>query len=237
MTTTTAAAAPDVRTRRSAFAAVMDRPLTSYYIVLGAATFLLVLGLVMVLSASSVTAYAHSGSSFTIFRRQAMWVAFGVPVMWIASRLPVRAYRALSYPALIVAIGLLCLVLVPGIGVSVNGNQNWIDFGGPFRLQPSEAAKLALVLWGADLLTRKQRRLGELKHLLIPLLPVSGVIIGLVLAGGDLGTALILVAILMALLFVAGAPARLFVVLGSFGLRGIAILPLTRASRMPRFGS
>ena len=84
------------------------------------------------------------------------------------------------------------LVLVAVAGTEVNGNRNWLDFGGPFRLQPSELAKLALVLWGADLLARKERLLGQWKHLLVPLLPVGGLILVLVLLGGDLGTAIIL---------------------------------------------
>ena len=65
------------------------------------------------------------------------------------------------------------LVLVPGVGVEVNGNRNWIDFGGPFRLQPAEAAKLALVLWGAEVLARKRDRLDQWRELLVPLLPVT----------------------------------------------------------------
>ena len=174
---------------------LLDRPLADYHLVLGATALLLVLGLVMVLSASSVMAYADSGSSFSIVEKQLMWVAVGVPLMVAASRVPLSLWRRLAYPAMAVAIGLLCLLLVPGVGRSVNGNTNWIDFGGPFRIQPSEAAKFALVLWGADLLARKQRLLDQWRHLLIPLLPVAFGVIALVLVGGDLGTALVLMAI------------------------------------------
>ena len=117
-------------------------------------------------------------------------------------------FRRLAVPILVLSIVLLVLVLVPGIGVSVNGNQNWIEVGGSFRIQPAEAAKFALVLWGADLLTRKRKLLHQNQHLLIPLLPVAAVVIGLVLLGGDLGTSLILMAIVAGMLFVAGAPLR-----------------------------
>ena len=92
--------------------------------------------------------------------------------------------------------------------MSVNGNQNWIYLGGPFQLQPSEFGKLALVLWGADLLARKQdkRLLTQWKHLLVPLVPVAVLLLGLIMLGGDMGTAIILTAILFGLLWLAGRP-------------------------------
>ena len=71
-----------------------------------------------------------------------------------------RAYRFLGYPLLLVSVALLLLVLVPGIGVNVSGATRWIDLPGGLQIQPSEPAKLALVLWGADLLARKEKRLG-----------------------------------------------------------------------------
>ena len=190
-------------------AALLHRAATPYYVLLGASVLLLTLGVVMVFSASSVTAFAFLGSSLAIVSKQALWVVVGVPLMWLASRFPVRAWRLLAYLGLATSLALLVLVAVAG--TEVNGNRNWLDFGGPFRIQPSELAKLSLIIWGADLLARKERLLHQWKHLLVPLVPVGGAVLGLVLLGGDLGTAVILAAILAALLFVAGAPARLFV--------------------------
>lgn len=187
---------------------LLDRPATPYYLLLGASTLLLVLGVVMVFSASSVTAFAFLGSSTAIASKQAVWLLIGLPAMWFASRLPVRAYRVTAYLLLAASLALLGLVAVAG--TEVNGNQNWLDFGGPFRIQPAELSKLALVVWSADLLARKERLLNQWKHLLVPVLPVGATIIGLVLFGGDLGTAVILAAILAAVLFAAGAPLRLF---------------------------
>jgi len=120
----------------------LSKPLAPYYLVLGSTILLTALGLVMVLSASSVESYAASGSSWAIAQRQAMWVVIGVPALLVASRLPTAWYRRLSLPFLVIALVLLVLVLVPGIGVSVNGNQNWIDIGGSIRIQPAEAANL-----------------------------------------------------------------------------------------------
>ncbi|MGE5764891.1 MAG: putative lipid II flippase FtsW [Mycobacterium leprae] len=189
---------------------LLQRPLASYYLVVGCTALLLALGLVMVLSASSVVAYDESGSSFTFFVKQAVWVGLGLPLLWLAARLPVRAYRMLGYPLLVVSLFLLLLVLVPGVGHKANGATRWIDLGGPLRVQPSEPAKLALVLWGADLLVRKRRLLTEWKHLLVPLLPVTGLLVLLVMVGRDLGTSLVILTIFLALLWVVGAPARLF---------------------------
>ena len=214
---------------------LLDRPLTSYLLVLGSAIALLGLGLPMVLSASSVTSYAATGSSLALFERQLMWAAIGVPAMLIAARLPVKVWRGLAYPAMGLALVLLVLVLVPGVGVEVNGNRNWIDVGGPFRLQPAEAAKLALVLWGAEVLVRKRDRLDQWRELLVPLLPVTAVVLALILQGGDLGTAVVLMAIAGSLLYVAGAPMRLFALLGAVSVAVIAYLSVSAPHRLDRF--
>ena len=211
---------------------LLDRAATPYYLLLGASTLLLALGLVMVFSASSVTAFAFLGSSMAIVSKQAMWVVIGLPLMWCASRLPVRAWRLGGYAGL--ALSLALLVLVAVAGTEVNGNRNWLDFGGPFRIQPSELAKLALVLWGADLLARKDRLLGQWKHLLVPLLPVGGLVLALVLLGGDLGTAVIITAIVATLLWVAGAPARLFALASVPAVLVVAWMVNTRSTRMSR---
>jgi cell division protein FtsW len=211
---------------------LLERPLGSYYLLLGAGGLLLILGLVMVLSASSVEAYRISGSAFTVFQKQALWLAIGLPVTWLAAQLPVRTYRALAYPLLFGSV--LLLALVPVFGREVNGQTNWIDFGGPFQLQPSEGAKLALVLWGADLLARKRKLLTQWKHLLVPLLPGSVLVIGLVLVGGDLGTALVLFAIVLALLFFAGAPLRLFGALSCMTIALVLLMIKTNAERVSR---
>jgi cell division protein FtsW len=211
---------------------LLQRPATPYYLVLGASTLLLVLGLVMVFSASSVVAFAFLGSSMAIVSKQALWVVIGLPLMWCASRLPVRAWRIVAYPSLVGSLALLVLVVVAG--TSVHGNRNWLDFGGPFRLQPSEFAKLGLVLWSADLLARKDKLIGQWKHLLVPILPVGGLVLALVLLGGDLGTAIIIAAILAALLWFAGAPLRLYFASAVPALLVVAYMVNTRSARMSR---
>jgi cell division protein FtsW len=211
----------------------LDRPLTSYHLVLGVSGLLLALGLVMVLSASSVYALSVYGDSYALAMRQFLWVAAGLPMAFVASRLPQRVLRALVYPALIVSIVLLALTLTP-LGVSVNGNRNWLSFGGPFLLQPSEAAKLALVLWGADLFARKEKLLREWKHLIVPFVPVCGVVLALVLAQRDLGTSLVLFSLVLVMLFVVGTPMRFFgLAVAGVGLV-VTYLVLTREHRRER---
>jgi cell division protein FtsW len=214
--------------------ALLDRPLASYYLVIGVAALLLALGLIMVLSASSVTSYTSSGSSFTIAERQGIWMAIGLPVLWIGARLPVRAYRWLGYPLLLLSFALLVMVLVHGIGVNVSGATRWIDLPGGLQVQPAEPAKLALVLWGADLLARKEKSLGQVKHLLVPLLPITLAMGVLVMAQPDMGTTIVLLVVMLALLFTAGAPWGVFARIGVFLGAGLGVLAITEPYRLQR---
>ena len=214
---------------------VNEHPMAPYYLILGASMLLLGLGLIMVLSSSSVESYDIYGSAFTLFTRQAIVAAVGVVAMVVIARLPVPLVRRLAWAFLVLSVLLLLLVFVPGIGVSVNGQRNWIKFIGPFRLQPSEFAKLALILWTADLFARKDAVLHHWRELAWPFLGVAGLLVGLVVLEGDLGTAIILSIIVAGLLFVAGAPMRIFVGLGALGVLGIAALSLTAGYRVRRF--
>ncbi|MDI3403016.1 putative lipid II flippase FtsW [Streptomyces cavernicola] len=213
-----------------------DRPLTAYYVILGSSLLITVLGLVMVYSASMIQALQLNLPASYFFGKQFVAAVLGSILLLVAMRMPVKLHRAFAYPILAGSVFLMVLVQVPGIGHSVNGNQNWIYLGGPFQLQPSEFGKLALVLWGADLLARKQdkRLLTQWKHMLVPLVPVAFMLLGLIMLGGDMGTAIILTAILFGLLWLAGAPTRLFAgVLSVAALIGF-ILIRTSPNRMAR---
>ncbi|AVV43141.1 putative lipid II flippase FtsW [Streptomyces sp. ID05-04B] len=213
-----------------------DRPLTAYYLIFGGSMLITVLGLVMVYSASQITALQMSLPGSFFFRKQFLAASIGAVLLLVASRMPVKLHRALAYPILAGAVFMMALVQVPGIGMSVNGNQNWISLGGSFQIQPSEFGKLALVLWGADLLARKQdkRLLTQWKHMLVPLVPVAFLLLGLIMLGGDMGTAIILTAILFGLLWLAGAPTRLFVGVLSIAATLGVILIRTSENRMAR---
>ncbi|QFG25923.1 putative lipid II flippase FtsW [Actinomadura sp. WMMB 499] len=223
------------RERAVAAVGLLDRPLTSYHLVLGCTVLLVALGLTMVLSASSVDQLQATGSAYTLVQKQGLWVVIGLPCMWLASRLPVKTFRALAYPLLLLSMVALALVLVPGLGRSAWGATRWIDLG-PVQIQPSEPAKLGLVLWGADLLARKERlgQLTEWRPLLVPLLPGAGFLVLLVMLGSDLGTTLVLLTIFLALLWVVGAPGRLFVGMAGMVLLLVAILIVVEPYRMQR---
>jgi cell division protein FtsW len=200
-----------VRDRIGVWRALLDRPLTSYYLVLGITTLLLGLGLVMVQSTASVVDLAAGLSPYSDFKKQLLGAAVGLPLMWVAARSSTRLFRAFAYPLLAVAVVGLCLTLIRGVGVSQNGAARWIDIGGQ-QIQPSEIAKLALAVWGADLLARKEKlgQLADWRHMLVPLMPGAGVLCLLVMSGDDLGTTFILLVIFLALLWVIGTPGRVF---------------------------
>jgi cell division protein FtsW len=136
---------------------------------------------------------------------------------------------------MVVVGALLITVLI--IGTSVHGQKNWIDFGGPFRIQPSEFAKLAIVMWGADMLDRKYHLLEQRSHLLIPVLPVSLTVLLLIVLQGDLGTAMVMMPIMASLLYFVGAPRRWFLIMGAAALAGIAALSIAAPYRIARFTS
>ncbi len=217
---------------------LLSRPLTSYYLVVGISVLLLALGLVMVLSSSSVQMLADGDSPFLAFQKQVFGVAIGLLLMWGASRLPPTAFRVTAYPLMGFSVVGLVLAVIPHVGVETHGAARWIAIGG-FQLQPSEFAKLAFVLWGADLLARNERhgQLTEWRHLLVPLMPGAGILGVLVMLGNDLGTTFLLLVIFLALLWVVGTPGRLFIGMLGFVCLVVAILIIARPYRLDRITS
>ena len=210
----------------------LDRPLTSYYLLLGASALLLTIGLIMVLSASSVYSFQQNdGDSYAIVKRQLMWVAIGLPAAWLASRLSQRFIRRMVW--LGYGVSLALLLLTAKFGVVINGNRNWLPLG-PIVIQPAEIAKLALILWAAHVYAHKDRRLGDLHQVLMPVVPGMLLATGLVVVGRDLGTALVLFAILLGMLWVVGAPARFFVVCISVVSVAAIFLASTSPERLAR---
>jgi cell division protein FtsW len=234
---TTAAVRRPARSQTATKVPLLQRPLASWYLVVVSTGLLLTIGVVMVLSASSVRSYSTYGSSYRIALNQAIYVALGLPCMWVASRLPVKVWRRLGLPLLLVAVFLLMLVLVPGIGRNVDGARRWIPVAGGFNLQPSELAKLGLVLWGADVLVRKRKLLRDWKHLLVPLVPGAGFLALLVMLEPDMGTTIVLMSVLMTLLWVVGAPGRVFGALLGAALALGALLAVAEPYRMARLTS
>ena len=212
----------------------LDSPVTTYYLLVCVTTALVIFGLIMVLSASSIVSLDKTSSAYSIFLKQAGFAAVGAVALVVASRLSVPAWKRLALPLLTVGIVLQLLVLTP-LGVSVQGNQNWLRLG-PVTVQPSEIIKLGLVLAGGLVLAAKRKTLHSLGHVLIPyLVPIAGLSIGVVVLGHDLGTVLILGAIVAGVLFAAGIPLRWFAFAGVPFLLMAATFVVTSPNRLGRF--
>jgi len=164
-------------------------------------------GLVMVLSASAVTALYEYGSPWYQFQRQFLWLCLGSAALLVTLRVDYHRWRRYTTPLLLASMGLLVLVLVPGLGVNVNGASRWLGFG-QLRIQPSEMAKLTVVLFVADLLARRGDKVRDWRLGLKPVMVVFGAVALLFLLQPNLGTAIILGSIVLIMLFVAGAPLR-----------------------------
>jgi cell division protein FtsW len=216
---------------RSVWAARLQSPLAAYYLVLGSTIALVVIGLIMVLSSSSVESLRKLHSSYTIFGKQAMFAAIGLPLAVVAAWVPPKVWKALAWPLLLLGVGALLLVLA--MGQTVNGNRNWVVIGG-VTLQPSEAVKLSLVVWVAAVLERKRPLMHFPVHAVVPVVPVTALLLALVLAGRDLGTALVLMGLVAALMFTAGVPLRVFAVTGALAAAAVALLVATSPNRMQR---
>jgi cell division protein FtsW len=186
-------------------------------LLLGSTAFLTVAGLIMVLSASSVSSYARYGDSFRFFQRQAAYAVVGVLALTLTSRIRYDAWRRLALPFLLLTVLMLALVLHPGAGIEAYGSSRWFQVG-PVTVQPSEIAKLALVVFTAAVVAGRWGRLDELGRLAVPLVPVWLVVCGMVMLQPDLGTTLILSGTVFLLLFVAGVRLRYLAVTGLVGL-------------------
>lgn len=213
----------------------LESPVAPYYLILGSTVLLTVFGLVMVLSASSVELLTSNKSPYSAFINQAVFATVGAVGALVASQLPVVWWKRLAFP--IYALAVVLLAAVMQFGVTIGGNKNWLSFGG-ITLQPSELAKLALVLVGGAVLTRKRPLIGQARHALIPyVLPLALIAIGLVMAGQDLGTTLVLGLIVGTALFVAGMRLRIFGVFAALVAVLAVVGVITRGSRMSRINA
>ncbi|MGS2615296.1 FtsW/RodA/SpoVE family cell cycle protein [Micromonospora sp. LZ34] len=217
----------------AALRGLLDRPLASYYLLLSSAGLLLLIGLTMVFSATSVRDYAENGNASASLTKQAIFAVIGIGAFWACQRLPATTYRSLGRPLLFTAVGLLLVLNLLLAYARLTGQDSarigpiearllWLFIGG-IQVQPSELAKFALVLWGAHVIARKGAALGWWRELATPLFPVVGLLFVLV-GYNDLGTMLCLLALVVGLLWAAGVRLRVFGGLSVFGLIGVGLL-------------
>ncbi len=192
-----------------------------------------IIGVVMVLSASSVASLTDYGSPWYFFSRQLLWTVLGIVAFVVGIRIDYRTLRRFVRPLLIVSGAFLLVVLVPGVGVSVSGSQRWIG-AGMFRFQPSELAKLALLLYAADIASRRGREIGDWRRVVKPVMIVLGGFSLLVMRQPDLGSALVLALITFTVLIAAGTRPKHLAFIGVVGASLVTVLAFAEPYRRAR---
>ena len=242
--------ARDTGAERSMLGDALSRPLASYYLLLVCVGLLVAVGLVMVWSASSVYAMVEMGNSYYYFLRQLTFLGFGLPVALVLShcgewgmRLPglrrligtqdaplatERVLKAVGGAAMALSLALLVLVVATPLGVERYGNRAWLDLG-PIEIQPSEFAKVSLVLWSAALFANRRAALDRPGRVLRPYFAVSALLLALVVAERDLGTMLIVAAIVVLQLWFVGVPGRIMAAIAALGAGGLGGLVFVEA--------
>lgn len=215
---------------------LLSRPMADYYLLLGCAAMLIAIGQMMVLSSSSVWSSVYKGNSYHFFVRQLIFLVIAIPIAWLLSRMKLIHFQLLSWISLIVSIVLLMLIFTP-LGREEFGNRSWLSLGPIGSIQPSEFAKFSLVIWAASVFANRRRTLDRPAQLLFPFLAGYGVVLLLVLAQHDLGTAVIIFVIMLAMLWFVGSPPVVLLSIGVTALAGIAVLIIFDPQRMKRFTS
>ena len=195
---------------------------------------LLLLGLMMVLSASFVSLLHNDGSPFAFLNKQVLWAVIGVAAFVTFSKLDYHKLRGWGYFGIIAVVLMLLAVLIPGIGSTVGGSSRWIVLG-PISIQPSELAKVALILFIADVFSRKDpKAVQELSHTMLPVIPVVGFLALLVMLQPDMGTTMVIGVIGFGLLFLSGAPLRYILTMAGTGTALAAFMALAEPYRRAR---
>jgi len=176
-----------------------------YYVIAVVVVMFVLLGLVMVLSASASVESAKGNSPFSIFYRQLTWAVIGLTGLLAAARLRLVWIRRLAVPGLLLGVVAMALPFVPGLGASINDARAWISFG-DFSIQPSEFLKLAVVVFAADLLVRRQDEMSDVRRSLRPIAVLAMTAAGACLVQGDLGSAIVMCAIVLSVAFIGGVP-------------------------------
>lgn len=202
-----------------------------FYRLAGLTGFLVVFGLVMVLSSSSIDSLVANRDAYYIFSRQFLYALIGLALMLFIASLPLSFIR--NRVGLVLMIGFGLQLAVPFIGISVNGNTNWLSIAG-FTLQPSEFLKLALIMYMGWFISNREFEMDNPQRVLYPLLAVGGLAVLLVMFGRDLGTAVIFSFIIFGTLLMTGAPGKILGRLALLAVGLAAVATATSASRMAR---
>jgi cell division protein FtsW len=213
---------------------VLGPPPGTFYAIAGVVSVLVMLGLVMVLSASAVTEANLGHSPYRIFAKQAMWAGLGLIALVAMVKISYRRWQRLVLPIVVLAVAAMAAPFAPGIGASVNGARSWVRIG-PLSVQPSEFLKIAVVIVAADLLTRRREMLGDRAATLFPLGALATIGAGLCLVQGDLGAAVVLGAIVFSVAWVAGVPVTPLSGMAVAALGSVLLFVVSSPRRLNRF--
>lgn len=212
----------------------LNNPVNHFYMMILSTAILVVLGLIMVFSASSIHAIDTKGYAFAVALRQFIFLAAGVPFAIILATRPVDFWNRFAKFGLAISLALVTIVMIPGVGKEVNGNRNWIDLK-VVDIQPGEFTKFLLILWASYLLARKESAEKIKFNVILLLSPGFALVILGILRGRDLGTAAVVAAIFSALLFVSGVDLRKMGSVAAVIFLGLAIGIVTSDYRRARF--
>jgi cell division protein FtsW len=202
-------------------------------LLIGIVVVLNLVGVVMVLSASSVVSLTVYGSAWKVFERQVLWTAIGALAFVVAYRLDYRRWQQWAVPFTLAAAALCALVLLPNVGIMVGGSRRWLGLGW-VRFQPSELAKLAILLFAADLLTRRHDEIGDWRAVLRPVLMVFGTLAALVYIEPDLDSTVVLALITASVLIAGGIRLRHLATLAGVGVAAVAVMAVAEPYRRAR---
>lgn len=204
-----------------------------YYAIVVIIAVFVVLGLVMVMSATSANRVGSQASPYSEFNRQLTWAALGLVAMLVVLKVPYQRWRAFVIPGAVLAAGAMMLPFVPGVGATINDANSWVRFGS-FGFQPSELLKLASIGFLADHFTRNRELLHVPRHGLVPLALVTAGCAGASFVQGDLGSAIVLAAVILAVGVIAGIPFRHVGALAGAGAVGALLAVMSDPRRFNR---
>ncbi|MBM7095865.1 stage V sporulation protein E [Bacillus sp. H-16] len=209
---------------------------TPDFILIAATLGLLIIGMIMVYSASAVWADFKFDDSFFFLKRQLFFAGLGLVAMVFLMHIDYWAWRSWAKILMFVCFGLLILVLIPGVGLVRGGAQSWLGVGA-FSIQPSEFMKMAMIVFLAKYLSEKQKYVTTWKKGLFPTLGLAMVAFALIMLQPDLGTGMVMILTCVVMLFIAGARISHFAVIGMLGVAGLVGLILSAPYRLKRIVS
>ena len=190
-------------------------------------------GIIMIYSASYIWAEYKFNDPFKFVKHQGLFFIIGIIMMLITSKIPYKVYFEKANTLLLISIILLILVIIPGIGTVRNGSRSWFGIGS-FGIQPSEFAKLTLIIFTSKYLTKNEKNLKYIKKGVLPILGIVILVFGLIMLQPDFGTGMIILVSIIGLLFVSGVDFKFFIRLGLIGVVGIVLLIAIAPYRLER---